>query len=61
MLKALLEELDGEGIGFAVARLKSTMAARLDAVKLTEQIGQEHFYGSVSKAVGACREPQPPA
>jgi SulP family sulfate permease len=60
-LKTLVEELEKEGIGFAVARLKSAMAARLDAAKLTEQIGQEHFYGSVSKAVDACREPQPSA
>jgi MFS superfamily sulfate permease-like transporter len=60
-LKTLVEELEKEGIGFAVARLKSAMAARLDAAKLTEQIGQEHFYGNVSAAVDACREPQPSA
>ena len=33
------------------------MAERLDAAKLTGLIGQEHFYGTVSKAVDACREP----
>jgi MFS superfamily sulfate permease-like transporter len=60
-LKTLVEELEKEGVGFAVARLKSAMAARLDAAKLTEQIGQEHFYGNVSAAVDACREPQPSA
>lgn len=61
VLRALVNELDGEGIGFAVARLKSAMAERLDATKLTERIGQERFYGTVSRAVDACREPQPPA
>jgi high affinity sulfate transporter 1 len=59
-LKTLVEELEKEGIGFAVARLKSAMAERLDAAKLTEQIGQEHFYGSVSAAVDECRKLQPP-
>lgn len=37
------------------------MAERLDAAKLTERIGQGHFYGTVSEAVDACREPQPSA
>jgi SulP family sulfate permease len=60
-LKTLVEELEKEGVGFAVSRLKSAMAERLDAAKLTERIGQEHFYGNVSAAVDACREPQPSA
>jgi MFS superfamily sulfate permease-like transporter len=60
-LKTLVDELDKEDIGFAVARLKSAMAERLEAVKLTEQIGNERFYGTVSGAVDACREPHPSA
>jgi high affinity sulfate transporter 1 len=57
-LKTLVDELKEKDIGFAVARLKSAMAARLDAAKLTEQIGKERFYGTVSGAVDSCREPQ---
>lgn len=59
-LGTLLDELEEEGIGFAVARLKSAMAARLDAAEMTERIGRERFYGTVSGAVDACREPEPP-
>jgi MFS superfamily sulfate permease-like transporter len=56
VLKTLVEELAEKSIGFAVARLKSPMAERLEAAKLTDRIGQERFYGTVGKAVDVCRE-----
>lgn len=55
-LGTLVDELEEEGIGFAVARLKSAMAPRLEAAGITERIGHERFYGTVSRAVDACRE-----
>lgn len=53
-LDVLVGELAGEGIRFAVARLRTHMLERFDAIGLVEKIGRERFYASVRVAVDGC-------
>ena len=51
-LKAIIEELDEQGVGFAVARLNAQGKARLRLVG----IDPARFYLSVAAAVAALQE-----
>jgi high affinity sulfate transporter 1 len=55
---ALREVIDGlreRNIEFHLARAAQELRIRLDSVGLVEAIGPEHFHGTVSAAVEACR------
>jgi sulfate permease, SulP family len=48
-----IDELKKNGIGFAVARVKTRMRTLFDGAKLTNQIGDDRFYPTVKAAVAA--------
>jgi hypothetical protein len=49
----VIDSLQADGIGFAVARQKTPMRARFDDAKLTNRIGKDRFYPTVREAVAA--------
>jgi len=54
-MRQLVESLRRQGISMAVARAKSPLMERFDAIGLTTVIGEDHFYPTVRAAVDACR------
>ena len=54
-LSDLADELRGQGVQLAVARMKSPIYRRLDDAGVTAKIGAEHFYGTVKTAVQAAQ------
>lgn len=54
-MTAIRDELDRQGIAFAVARLKAPVRAHFDDAGLTEAIGPERFHGTIRDAVAAIR------
>jgi SulP family sulfate permease len=56
MVGSLAEELERGGVGLAVARLRTRMLDRFEAVGLVDRIGTQRFYPSVRAAVGGCLE-----
>lgn len=52
-LGELIDALKADGIGFAVARLKTPIRVRFDDGKLTDRIGKDRFYPTVRDAVEA--------
>ncbi|MET0830631.1 MAG: sulfate permease [Microbacterium sp.] len=57
-LGEIIQELQGDGIGFAVARLKTGMRAMFDDAQLSDQIG-DRFFPTVREAVDQVRTRQP--
>jgi sulfate permease, SulP family len=53
-LRTLARDLAGDGIGFAVARLRTRMYAEFEMAGLAEAIGSERFYPTIHAAVDAC-------
>jgi MFS superfamily sulfate permease-like transporter len=51
---AMVESLRAEGITFVVARLKGHVRRQFDDVRLTDAIGAENFFDTVSAAVRDC-------
>ena len=59
---ALREVIDGlrdRNIELHIARATVELQQRFDAVGLTESIGQNHFHGTITSAVDACRSANP--
>ena len=54
VLAELAEALPKTGVRVAVARMKTYVRRELDAAGITDTIGPERFYGTVSAAVDAC-------
>ena len=48
-----IDALKGSGTGFVVARLKDPMRKVFDDARLTDRIGEDHFYPTVRDAVAA--------
>jgi MFS superfamily sulfate permease-like transporter len=57
VLHEVLDELDRDGITFAVARAGGHLRANLDRGGLLTRIGADHLYGSVGEAVRALAPP----
>lgn len=53
-LGQLIEELDGDGVSLAVARMRTEIQGRLDDSGIEAQIGAKRFYPTVRAAVAAC-------
>ncbi len=53
-LEQLLGELEAAGITLVVARLKTPVRQQFDATRLTDRIGDEHFFPTVAAAVDWC-------
>lgn len=53
-LAQLIDELQGDGIHFAIARMRTEIQGRLDDAGLEAQIGADRFYPTVRAAVEAC-------
>ena len=53
-LRTLTEDLRGDGIGLAVARLKTHIAEQFELAGVTEAVGTEHFHPTVRAAVENC-------
>jgi sulfate permease, SulP family len=52
-LGEVIDGLKGDGIGFAVARMKTRMRQMFDDAGLADQIGKDRFYPTVRDAVTA--------
>jgi SulP family sulfate permease len=50
---SLIDDLRGEGVELAVARLRTRMLDQFQLAGISEKIGREHFYPSVREAVTA--------
>jgi sulfate permease, SulP family len=50
-VRQINEELGRKGVAFVVADLSPNARAQLDAYSLTEKIGKDHFYDSITEAV----------
>ena len=54
-----VEGLGRDGIDFVVARLKSQVRHQFDDNRLTDRLGEDRFFPTVSRAVEWCSTPSP--
>ena len=55
VLREVLDGLHERSLELHVARATDELRARFDEVGLTEEIGPDHFHGTVAAAVMACQ------
>ena len=58
-MEHLIEGLGRDGIDFVVARLKAPVRQQFDDNRLTDQLGEDHFFPTVARAVEWCSTPSP--
>ena len=56
---SLVEGLGRDGIDSVVARLRSPVRQQLDDNRLTDRLGDDHFFPTVARAVEWCSTPSP--
>jgi MFS superfamily sulfate permease-like transporter len=56
-LREVIGGLRQRNIRLRIARATTELRLELDAVGLTDVIGADHFHGTVTTAVDACRQP----
>ena len=53
VLGEVIDKLKGDGVRFAVARLKTPMREVFDGAQLTDKVGKDRIYPTVREAVAA--------